>query len=303
MALDIRKIQTNLQKLRSILKKASKLRSPKRIHNLRTRTRRVEAVFSTVGLVRGACEKRLLRQLQRVRKRAGKVRDMDVLTSHLLDVCVDGNTERECEVRLLEYIGAERYRKEKKLRRVVRRHKNDLRSELNRLGSQIESLDAERPGVGITTARTKAAATALELTSALAEPKTLNRANLHPYRLKVKQLRYLLKSAQGVTDHGFIDALGECKDAIGEWHDWEELLAIAGRVLDHRGTCKLIEQLRTTSQAKFVAALAITNSMRRCFVFHRGSRRRPWRSQRKMGSHAEVEAAASIARRRLPAHA
>jgi hypothetical protein len=56
--------------------------------------------------------------------------------------------------------------------------------------------------------------------------------------------------------------LGEVKDAIGEWHDWEELIAIARRLLDYGPACKLIRNLHQTSDSKYQQALFITGRFR-----------------------------------------
>ena len=95
----------------------------------------------------------------------------------------------------------------------------------------------------------------------LANPPRLDAGNLHDYRKKVKELYYLLQ----FLDHGkahFAETLGRVKDAIGEWHDWEELAAIAGKLLDHRPACNLVEEIQSIRQAKFEHALAIANEMR-----------------------------------------
>lgn len=64
----------------------------------------------------------------------------------------------------------------------------------------------------------------------------------------------------------FIDALGQVKDAIGEWHDWEELIAIAADRLDHGPACKLLHELKAVSARKYECALSLTNKMRRDFL-------------------------------------
>jgi CHAD domain-containing protein len=55
-------------------------------------------------------------------------------------------------------------------------------------------------------------------------PLQLRKSNLYQYRLKVKELRNLLQLAEDADQQAFIDRLGEVKDAIGEWHDWEVCL-------------------------------------------------------------------------------
>lgn len=297
MALDTRRIVNNIQKLRKILKKSSKLRRPKGVHDLRTRTRRLEAMFPAIGLDSGRDEREVRRLLKPVRKKAGKVRDMDVLTSLLLQLNV-GEDERECEVQIAEHLGAQRYRQGKKLRRMAKRTAGDLRSRLKTVAREIAAISDSRADFTKNgSPRSNTAASALELATELAEPKVLNRRNLHPYRKKLKELRYVLKSAEGGADQEFVDALGECKDSIGEWHDWEELVAIAGDLLDHGRKCKLVDQLKRVASRKFDEALSKTNAMRRDFP---EKRTRQSSKKRTFGiSQPAILAAGAIARPRV----
>ncbi len=299
MALDRERIQNNIEKLRKIFKNPAKLRAPKRVHDLRTRTRRIEALLPAAQFDTGRNGKRLLRELRPIHKRAGKVRDMDVLTAHLLELGVDRDSEGDCQVQLLEHLGEKRYRQGKKLEREVRKRRANIRARLKSLSRDIHSATEPRDGKNTDSdrkPRVNAAASALDLASELSGPKTLGRTNLHPYRLKVKQLRYVLKSAEGSSDREFVDALGASKDAIGEWHDWEELVAIANDALDH-GRCKLIGRLKIVAGEKFEAALETTNQMRAKFVLGRGARKsvkRPFSVKR-----PELQAANDLARAKL----
>jgi CHAD domain-containing protein len=84
MPLDIDRIQKSVRRVRKSLARAPKNPTPEKIHDLRTSARRLEATVEALGLDSKRREKRLLRDLAQVRKRAGKVRDMDVFTGHLL---------------------------------------------------------------------------------------------------------------------------------------------------------------------------------------------------------------------------
>ena len=64
------------------------------IHDLRTSSRRFETEVDAFGLSSKPNERRLLPDLRRIRKRAGKIRDLDVLTGHLLGLVV--NREQDC---------------------------------------------------------------------------------------------------------------------------------------------------------------------------------------------------------------
>ena len=78
-----------------------------------TNTRRFEAVFQALSLDEEGIDKELLKDLGRLRKSAGKVRDMDVLTAFASNVHPRG--EEECLVKLLEHLGAQRKKQAGKL--------------------------------------------------------------------------------------------------------------------------------------------------------------------------------------------
>jgi len=71
-----------------------------------------------------------------------------------------------------------------------------------------------------------------------------------------------MQMAEDADQAKFVDKLGEVKVAIGEWHDWEELIAIAGKVLDHRPSCRLIRELKVISEQKYQHALHVANELR-----------------------------------------
>ncbi|HVB55036.1 MAG TPA: CHAD domain-containing protein [Candidatus Acidoferrales bacterium] len=268
MALDATRIETNIRKLRKILKKSSKLLKPQDVHRLRTRTRRMEAILTAVGLSSDHSERQLLRRLGRIRKKAGKVRDMDVLTSHACAI-KKMNAGCDCLLQLIEYLGAQRYRFARKLRQSIQRHSPKTRRRLKRTSARLERIidhDQENSSDMQTDPHAQAAGLARKLSMDLAAPAILNRSNLHSYRIKIKELRYVLQTEKGDRDRQFMDALGESKDAIGEWHDWEQMIAIAAELLDHEPECTVLTTLRTISREKYDLALSVTNRMREQYV-------------------------------------
>src|SRR5882757_8954750 len=108
MPVDTARIEKPVRKVRKFLKKAPKSPTPDEIHDLRTNTRRLEATIHAFGLDSNGNEQQLLQELRRVHKRAGKIRDMDVLTEHGSTIHLDG--EQNCLVQVLEHLGAERNR-------------------------------------------------------------------------------------------------------------------------------------------------------------------------------------------------
>lgn len=194
-------------------------------------------IANRLGDVLGTNAKRLAR----LRRRAGKVRDIDVLTDFASTVRPKG--ENECSVMLLEHLGARRQKHAAKLRAAVRQKGSKLRKRLKGISTEFEKLLPE--------ASANVAGLAVKLSTELASPAGLNKRNLHPYRLKVKELRNVLQMADNADQQEFIATLGEAKDAIGEWHDWQELTAIAGDILDHGPRCQLLRELERISEVKY----------------------------------------------------
>src|SRR5687768_5951238 len=114
MAIDAERIQKPFRMLRKFVKSPSKRPGTDQIHDLRTSARRFETAVDALGIGSRKNERRLLRDLAKMRKRAGKIRDMDVLTGHVLTANLKG--EQDCLVQLVETLGANRTKHVKKLR-------------------------------------------------------------------------------------------------------------------------------------------------------------------------------------------
>src|SRR5947208_6259351 len=208
-----------------IIEKLLEDSSAARVHQLRTRTRRMEAMVYALRLDFRKNERLLLKAIKPVRKKAGKVRDMDVLTGFASQPAL--NDEKECTVRLLEHLGGQREVHARKLEKIAAVQAPEIRRRLKRSARFLENAlqPAKKRGKGREWP-TEAAALALRLEAELRSWPALSRRNLHPFRLRVKELRYVLQMAKD-TDSEFIATLSEVKDVIGEWHDWEELAGIA----------------------------------------------------------------------------
>lgn len=261
MSIDVDRIQKSVRKVRKFVKKAPLDPAPEQVHDLRTHARKLESSLHALSMDSTRDERRLLKSVKQIRKRAGKVRDMDVLTGHVCGVKVAG--EQDCEVQLLEHLGAQRHKNARKLHATVLKERPSLKKRLQREAAELDRLIQDsRPDE----ASAQAAAHALELTSELSDPPRLNKGNLHSYRLKVKELRYVLQMAESNGQKAFVKQLGEVKDAIGEWHDWEELIAIGGDVLDHSAGCRLVLKFKQISEAKYERALTLANRLRRAYL-------------------------------------
>ncbi len=263
MSLDPDRILKSVRKVEKFIKKAPHQPTPEQVHDLRTHARKLESAMHALSLDSNSEVRELLKDLKKVRSRAGKIRDMDVLTGHVCSVKVNG--EQDCEIQLLEHLAIRRRKQAKKLHATVLKQSAALKKELEQAGDELKGLF--RPTDGRPSeAAAEAMAHAVQLSSELSLPTRLTRSNLHPYRLKVKELRYVLQMADRNGQPGFVKALGEVKDTIGEWHDWEELIAITNDVLDHGPGCGLLRKFKEISEKKYERALTLANQVRKRYI-------------------------------------
>jgi CHAD domain-containing protein len=294
MAFDIERIHKAARRVRNFLKKNSRRPSADAVHHLRTSTRSLETTLTTLGLDSKKRVARLLRDLGKVRRRAGKVRDMDVLTANAMSAKPHG--EKACRVLLLEHLGAERRNYDGKLRRVIEKTGPHLRRDLKKTATRLEKLLRQADShAADSDAAPVAMAKSIKLATDLQRPARLGRTNLHPYRLKVKELRNVLLLSDQGDDQEFVQQLEGVKDAIGEWHDWEELVAIATKTLDHGPSCALIKELKTSCDEKYESALSLTEHLRSHYLAIRVPKRKGHRARKAAISTTVLRAASTIA--------
>jgi CHAD domain-containing protein len=266
MSLDLDRVHKSMSRIDKFAQKAPKNPTPDKIHKVRTSARRLESALDTLRIGNKKTRKKLARELREIRKRCGKLRDMDVLTADAISTPPESG-EQECLVRVVEHLGAKRASQAKKLRKAARKSANGIRRDLKSLTREVDRLARGKQAKNqAPTASGPKPSAVTDLATQLQSPPQLNRKNLHPYRIQVKQLRYALQLSEEAQDDEFVRALGEVKDAIGDWHDWEELITLAGEVVDHGADCKLIKQWKRIADEKFESALAVTHKMRQAYV-------------------------------------
>src|ERR1700704_1632686 len=97
MALSQRRLVKPVKKLRKLLKKLDGDAAPEQVHDLRTSARRFEAAFGALALNDAGIPNSVLKEMGRLRKCAGKVGNMDVLTEFA--AAPGRKSEKECRVR------------------------------------------------------------------------------------------------------------------------------------------------------------------------------------------------------------
>lgn len=270
MSLDPKKLEKPLVKLRKLVRKVSKVPTQDEVHDIRTNTRRLEAVLEALHLEGRRKGRRLLRAVTPIRKKAGNVRDMDVLTGFSATLSRDGDDQ--CLVKLLEHLGVERARGASTLRKTVAKRRRPASKRLKACASLIDKNFVKRPARKQREWPEDATAVALRVSGELTRWPRLSATNLHPFRLKVKELRYILQLSG--EDNELTDRLGEAKDQIGEWHDWTELDSIAKEVLSDCKNCKVIAEIEQTAREKFQAALQTAQQLRSKYFEPQGGRQK-----------------------------
>ena len=265
MALERDRLLKPVKKLRNLIRQIDSGPAPDTVHKLRTNTRRFEATLEALSLDERVIGKSMLKDLRRLRKRAGKVRDMDVLTAFASTVHPRG--EEECGVQLLERLGARRKTQAEKLYAETKEVRSSLGKSLKRSRSiLIKMMRKNKETQDGNKVAAEAAATAVKLATRLGTPQCLGKTNLHPYRLRIKELRNVLRMASGSARPRFVEDLGKVKDAIGEWHDWEELVSIAEKVLDHKTGCGLKAELKHIAGQKYERSLGLAQQLRKRYL-------------------------------------
>jgi CHAD domain-containing protein len=244
-------VQTAIRPLRRLYKELKGFPahpSPEQVHELRTHARRLEAVVHTFSSDSDGEGQRLLKLMKPVRKAAGKVRDVDVFIGKLHQI--KGDEAGEGLVRLTEHIAGRREKHLARLYRAIGRRGKQIRRSMRHYGRWLES------GEGVTSP-----AAAQTLAAKLDNWPKLQAGNLHEFRIRAKQLRYMLQLVPDV-DPQRMNALGEAKDLTGEWHDWLELRDLAKEILDPAADQETLKQIGAVTRGKLRAGLAAANRLR-----------------------------------------
>ena len=265
MELEFDNVRRPIRQLRKLLKSLPSNPLVKDVQELRKRARRLETIITAYMPDKKKRNRRLLKTLKPVFKAAGVVRDMDVMTTKARGL---GSRRRNDSVTpLLEHLQAMRIESAGKLFEQVSRHGKAARRRLKEFSSEIEERferkNAQR--AADTTGNQLHVDAANKLMEELRDWPALDAENLHAFRIKVKELRIVLKLAEAAKPD-FADALEKVKDQIGDWHDWQQLRMIAENVLDRRENRTTLEKIEAMESSKLEQALADAQAMRTSYL-------------------------------------
>jgi CHAD domain-containing protein len=195
---------------------------------------------------------------------------MDVLTADVISV--RGSKKEQAHlIELIHYLGTKRHKQAKRLRSLIEKKGRAISRGVKRLSSRLRRRMSSSQSGRDASGAEEAIALTIHLLRDLKRPPMLRPQNLHPYRLKVKKLRDIVRLAQGPVQAGLVATLGEVKDAIGDWHDWEELLSIGTEVLDGQSS-SLVNKIKGVAARKYSRALSSALHLRRKYLSTRNGR-------------------------------
>src|SRR5277367_5164012 len=136
MPIDAKRSRSTFQKLGRELTKLVKKPAPESVHKFRTNSRRVEALLSEVVAGSHRNDEKLLRLLARLRKKAGRVRDLDVQIASLRSLKIPGGNGHKAQ--FVDELVQERTKRERKLAKAFNRDAAvEIRKRLKRAASEI----------------------------------------------------------------------------------------------------------------------------------------------------------------------
>jgi CHAD domain-containing protein len=210
---------------------------PENVHRFRTNSRRLEALVDELAPENGN-SKKLLKQLSKLRKRAGKVRDLDVQIAFLKELKIPDRQNHRAQ--LLDMLVEEQARRSKKLTK-----KFDV-EKVKRLRKRLRKTEAAVTVDGIDPL--KLALSRLPKPSATPATQKM----LHAARIAAKRARYLAELAADSPDAKiFVAELKKAQDEIGHWHDVLKLSERAERLFGGVHDSPLVAALANISRARF----------------------------------------------------
>jgi CHAD domain-containing protein len=252
MSIDPKRMRAVFQKLEGDLIKLSSKPQPDSVHRFRTGTRRLQILLGELSPKLDRNQKKLLKLLGRIRKRAGKVRDLDVQSAALRSLKVPREPRRKTQ--LVNQLIELRAQQEKKLRKAVDKASvREIRKRLKRAAGRFD-LKTSRDPLAVAKAM-------LETVDRAGAP--LTETVLHQYRILSKRARYAAEFANPSPQADqFIAQLKRIQDASGDWHDWLTLTQTANQHLGDVRESPLVAELHNVTGAKFRRAVAVLSQKR-----------------------------------------
>jgi CHAD domain-containing protein len=245
MAISSEHVQRIFRKTERELVRISSEKHAKAVHSFRTSSRRLQILLEEIAPRRDRHRKKLLKMLNAIRRRAGKVRDLDVQLEALRSLKVPQEPRRKTH--LMQSLIELRLKREARLRKLLR--KRDIREIRKRFKQTYKAFKPDG-------ARDPLAVAEQILASAIAAGSSMDGEKLHRCRIAVKRARYAAELAgKSPAATKFIADLKRMQDALGNWHDWQLLTETARQRLGEVNQSSLVALLHNVTQGKFRQAV------------------------------------------------
>ena len=231
--------------------------TPKNVHFLRTTIRRIE---SLVSYAHPELDKKLLRSLDKVaelRRRAGKVRDMDVQLG-LLGELANGSTARDRHA-LAAILSAKRQRQVERLSSEAKKLRDSRHfTRMKRIAERVGSIPASPQPDPLGNARAEVEKMAADFSF----HHMPGFKRLHEARLRLKRIRYVAELAEeSVEQKAFLRELKAVQDAVGDWNDWVGLTRAAENRFADRVNCALLSEARALLATRHSTAISALDKL------------------------------------------
>jgi CHAD domain-containing protein len=240
--------------LSSAVAKLGDQASPKSVHRLRTTIRRIESLIAYTHPDLGKKQQKALEDLGALRKRAGKVRDLDVQMS-LLGAMANGSTAGDRRV-LTDLLKGKRERQAARLSSAARKlQASKFFVHLDRIGQEAGAAASGRDASA--TPMEQARQQLSNLAAEFISQQPIRPRLLHEVRIRMKMIRYLAELGEETAEQQRLLAkMKSVQDALGDWHDWEEVAKTTEKQFGDRANCPLLAEVRALFAARYSAATA-----------------------------------------------
>ena len=279
MSLPQKRIEALAEDFSQSVSRLGREASAKNVDRLRIAARRFETLITFLCPKLSKKQQRMLAELSALRKRAGKVRDLDAAADLLgttgngsaamdrrdLRLMLHEKRERQAR-RLLDAAG--RLEVAKLTEVILSVGKQNRQTSFDIQKKQDAQKDTEETRNPLAQARAELASVMEEVAASSqtkpgkTKPGELKPKRLHQIRVRMKGICHLVEvAAPSQGQQRFLEQLKSCEDVLGEWHDWQILAKAAEKQFADRINCPLLVEIRAVVESKYAAAASAAAHM------------------------------------------
>jgi CHAD domain-containing protein len=271
------RMRSTIDRTSRFLDKLAEQPSAENVHRFRTHSRRVETILRELVPDPSRSQAKLLKQLVELRKKAGKIRDLNVQIAAMRNLKMAQSGGHKAQ--FLRSLSEELSEREARIAELL--DKKTVRQIQKRLARASTELQLPAPTQLLEVAIAKF--DEAKITDSFPSDETS-----HHYRIVGKRARYIAELAGDTPEATrFIEQLKHMQDLLGEWHDWLQLSMRSERSLGGSEKSPMSAALQNITRVKLRLALTAILETRAAF-------RQPT-AVRKPSKRASKDAAAAVA--------